>query len=210
MNSRWLHRLLVAASGFIALSAQANVLYTFDSDAQGLTPFDGGNLTWQATGGNSGGWLSLQDSGDGDMRLVLPSASLGDWSSYLGGTLSFDAKNINNDQPDYFSFGQVAITGTAGTITLDLGGSSQPPTDGLWHHYSTVLDTATWGSNLPSVLGNVTDVKITLEFHNGVTETAGFDNFSVASAAAVPEPSSAMLVIAGVAGLAWAARRQRR
>ncbi len=203
MKSRWL---LAAASGFFALSAHANVLYTFDADAQGVTSFDGGDITWQATGGNPGGWLSLQDTTGGDMRLVLPAAGLGDWSMYLGGTLSFDAKNANGDPADYFSFGQVAITGTTGSITLDIGADGQPPADGQWHHYSTVLDAATWGANLPSILGNVTDVKVTLEFHNGISESAGFDNFSVAS---VPEPSSVMLMIAGVAGLAWAARRQR-
>ena len=69
--------------------------HTFDANDQGWTIFDGGTLTHVAAGGNTGGFLQVEDINDGDMLLVAPGAALGNWSSLLNGTFSFDAKNLN-------------------------------------------------------------------------------------------------------------------
>lgn len=202
--------LATLAASLLAGAAHADILYSFNTGTQGWTAYDGGAITWAPIGGNTGGWLTMVDTTGGDMRAVLPSTGLGNWSSYLGGTLSFDARNVSGDTPDYFSFGEIEITGTAGSIKLDIVPGAEPISTtalGSWHSYTTTLSTAMWGSNLANVLQNVTAVKVTLEFHNGITESAGFDNFAVTS---VPEPSSAMLLLAGVAGLIWVAARRRQ
>lgn len=189
------HLLTLAALALATAGAQANQSYTFDTDAQGVTVTDGGAATWVA-----GGYLSIQDVSDADMLLHLPTSALGNWSSYLGGSFSFDARNLNNDTPDWAPFGELTLIGSAGSVVLDIVAANQPPADGSWHSYSVALDPASWGGNLAAVLANVTDVTLKVEFHAGVTETVAIDNITVT---AVPEPQSAWTMGAGLAAL-WA------
>lgn len=184
--------LALAAAG----AAQANLNYGFDTDAQGVTVTDGGDAAWQ-----SGGYLSATDVSDADMLLHLPAAALGDWSSYLGGSFSFDARNLNNESPDWAPFGELTLVGSGGSLVLDIVAANQPPADGSWHSYTVALDTATWGASLPAVLAGLTDVTLKVEFHAGVTEVVGIDNIAVT---AVPEPQSAWMMAGGVLAL-WAA-----
>lgn len=196
---------LALSGGLLSAPASANLFYGFDTDVQGWTAIDGGDLLYRPTGGNLGGYLQTSDVSDADMRVVAPPSALGDWSAYLGGRLSFDALNGNGESPDWAPFGTIVITGAAGSVTLDIAADNQPPADGAWHRYSVALDAATWGANLPSVLGQVTGVTIETEFHAGVTEVAGFDNFAVT---AVPEPGTYALMLAGLVGLGLGLRRR--
>ena len=88
--------------------------------------------------------------------------------------------------------------------------TGQPPSDGLWHTYTIHLDAATFGngSTLATVLGAVSVVHLTGEFHdssdNGF-EVLAIDNIRVS---AVPEPASWALLLAG--GLLLPALRNRR
>lgn len=179
----------------------------FDTGTEGWTAVDGGALTWMATGGSPGGWLRVTDTTDQDFLLKAPAAWLGNWSAYLGGTLSFDALNANGESPDWAPFGEVVITGAAGSVALDIVAPNNPPADGQWHRYSVLLTpSAGWsGASLTSVLANVTDVTIKAEFHAGVTEVVGLDNIQVS---AVPEPASAALLLGGL-GLLAGLRRKR-
>lgn len=180
----------------------------FDSGAEGWTTTFGGVQTWVATGGNTGGWLRVADDTNDDFLLNAPSAWLGNWSGYLGGTLSFDALNVNNESPDWAPFGEVTITGTAGTVVLDAVAANNPPANGQWHRYSVLLSPAAgWSGSatLAAVLANVTSLTIKGEFHAGVTEVVGMDNIQVT---AVPEPSHAALLLGGL-GLLAVLRRKR-
>lgn len=204
MSRRSLIASLIATFTALPLAASAA---SFDAGDEGWTSTNGGTQTWQATGGNTGGWLRVEDSSSDDFLLNAPSAWLGNWSVFVGGTLSFDAKNINNESPDWAPFGEVVITGATGTATLDFVAANNPPADGQWHRYSVVLSPSSgWvGTPLASVLSNVTSLTIKGEFHAGVTEVVGIDNITVT---AVPEPESAALLLAGLGVLAGLRRKR--
>lgn len=187
---------LVAAA--LTLATSATLAAGFNTDAEGWTTSNGGAQVWVASGGNSGGWLQVTDITDDDFLLNAPAAWLGNWSGFAGGTLSFDARNINGDTPDWAPFGEVVITGTGGSLVFDMAAVGSPPADGQWHHYSFVLPAS-------AVLSNVTSLTIKGEFHAGVTEVVGIDNIRVT---AVPEPSEAALLLGGL-GLLGLLRRRR-
>jgi hypothetical protein len=195
---------LIATLAALPLAASAA---GFDAGDEGWTASDGGTQTWVASGGNGGGWLRVVDATDQDFLLNAPSAWLGNWSSFAGGTLSFDALNVNNESPDWALFGEVTITGAAGTAVMDVVPANSPPADGQWHRYSVLLSpSAGWaGASLGAVLANVTGLTLKGEFHAGVTEIVGIDNIRVT---AVPEPASAALLLGGL-GLLASLRRKR-
>ena len=182
----------------LTFAASAAMAAGFNADAEGWTTSNGGAQVWMASGGNGGGWLQVTDITDDDFLLNAPTAWLGNWSTYAGGTLSFDAKNINGDTPDWAPFGEVIITGTGGSLTFDMAPAGSPPADGQWHHYSIVLPSS-------AVLSHVTSLTIKGEFHAGVTEVVGIDNIQVT---AVPEPTEAALLLGGL-GLLALLRRKR-
>lgn len=186
--------LAVTAAATVAASAQAQVLFDFNTDAQGWTASNGGLLAHVASGGNGGGFLSILDVSSDDFLAVAPAAALGARSSWLGGVLSFDARNLNNDAPDWGDFGRVTLTSGGTALTLDVVADNQPPADGQWHRYSVALTESVWGAALPGVLANLTGLSIKGEFHNGVSEQVGLDNIAIS---AVPETAQWALLLAG-------------
>lgn len=182
----------------------ANISLSFDAGAQGVVPSSGGLMQFEA-----GGFLSQKDIDGQDMLLHLPVALLGDWSGFLGGTLSFDAINLNGAATDWLDFGRVTITGAAGSASLDIVAAPAPAS--TWTTYTTTLDAATWGPGLAAILAQVSDVSIKLESHIGFDgaegfELNGFDNLKVT---AVPEPQSTALMLAGLGTVAVLAARRR-
>jgi hypothetical protein len=208
------HRLLIAAS-LLALSAtatHANITSSFDSGLEGWVGA-GGAVSFGAsggsTGGTSGGYLRQLDTLNTWMSVSAPASFLGNLSAYLGGTLSFDAKNISNHASDLQSgpwFGHVTITGSGGAASLDVAGAGAglPLRDGLWHSYGATLDPALWNGNLAGALAGTTAITLSLEFNNAIVETAGLDNFQIS---AVPEPGTWALLGAGLLVVLRRARR---
>lgn len=185
--------------------ASADLLYTFDTDAQGVTA-TGAALT------EGSGFLTLQDIDSADMAVYLPSADLSNGLQYLGGTLSFDATNLNGAVNDWFTFGTVRLSGGGLFVELDTVPGAEPAGD--WKTYSVVLDEVTWGPSLSVVLAQLSGVSITLESHigydssNGGFELNGVDNIRLA--AAVPEPGTWALALTGLLVVPWVARRPAR
>lgn len=207
--ARSLRATLIALCTALPLAASAAGFSTGDEGWTTPVAPLGGTQAWEATGGNGGGWLKVTDiDGGSDILISAPSAWLGNWSAYLGGTLSFDARNVNGISTDWAGFGEITISGPAGSVQLDVAAPGQPALDGLWHHYGATLAPAAGWSNagaFASVLANVTSLTINGEFHAGPGEVVGFDNIEVS---AVPEPASAALLLGGV-GLLAILRRKR-
>lgn len=177
---------------------------TFDSDLEGWTAA-GGNLSFINTGGNPGGFLALEDSTDTFMTVFAPADYHGNLSGFLGGTLSFDASNLNGAPADLVSsplFGTVTISGSDGTASRLLGGTGQPPEDGQWVTYSADLEPSLWSGDLTLALGNVSEISVVLESNEIVpAEFNGFDNFSIegrgnGNGEKVPEPATTLGLLA--------------
>lgn len=205
-------RHLIAASllALGAAAADANISSSFGSRLEGWTGA-GGTVSYVASGGNGGGYLSQTDTLNTWMSVSAPAAFLGNLSAYLGGVLSFDVKNISNHASDLQSgpwFGAVTITGAAGSASRNVAGTGPglPLADGLWHTYSAMLSPALWSGNLAAALANTTAITLTLEFNSAIIETAGLDNFQISP---VPEPASALLLALGLGWCGAAASRRR-
>jgi hypothetical protein len=189
-------------------TAHANVNYTFDTDAQGFSLIGDGLLEHITEAAN--GFLKITDTnGNTDVLLNVPlGAATVDWSAYLGGTLSFDGTMLNGIAPTWPDFGTIRFTDINNQVVLaDLASPNEP--GATWKTYTATLDSATFanqgGASLASVLANLASVTLSAEAGNGPVEIVGIDNFRVM---AVPETSTWALMLAGLAGMAWATRRR--
>jgi hypothetical protein len=189
----------------VATQAHADLLYTFDHDAQGFTINEpAGVLSYQPEG-----YLRVQDlSGDTNVALLLPSAAVaGGWLPYLGGTLSFDARLESAIDAYWPDFGTISLISSQGTLSVDVADGDAP---GLgWATYGVKLDAASWSTSpeqLAAVLTNLQSVEISLEAGNGPIEVLHIDNVRLTSA--VPEPSAWAMAVVGLLGMGLAARRR--
>ena len=198
---------VVGLLGLPNLGHGAELVSTFNFDLEGWTG-NHGTIAHVPSGGNPGGYLAETDADDDFMQVLAPPAFMGNLSAFLGGTLSFDALNVNGDapnSPDLPQFGTVIITGSAGIATLGLAGMGDPAADGIWHTYTAPINSGE--PLLASVLADVTQIQLILESHIGVSEVVGIDNFRLIS---VPEPSTLVFAAIGTGCLCLVARRRIR
>jgi len=208
--------------------ARADIVSTFSSQDEGWKVVSFENLTtdnfstvatytptFNATGGNPGGFISTTDQDDGDLTFSAPGKFLGNVSAATG--LSYDLiypLGVINYQPtDVILMGNGEtllwkrrpdiVPGPSWTsVSLDFVPSTE------WHVGTSNGALATLG-DFGNVLGNLSGLFIRGEFSTGPIETPGLDNVRLVGAASVPEPSSAMMMaVAGVALVVF--RRCRR
>ena len=198
---------LLSAALLAGVSAHANadLAYTFDSDAQGFTVnVPAGELSYQA-----GGYLRVQDlTGDTNVSLILPgSAVAGGWLAYVGGTLSFDARMESPIDSYWPEFGTITLFSPLGSLAVDVAAGDAPGVG--WATYSVVLDAASWSTSpevLATVLANLQQVDISMEAGNGPIEVVHIDNVTLSSA--VPEPGIWAMSLMGLMALGWVVRRR--
>lgn len=182
-------------------AAALTIQSSFDAGLEGWTAL-GIGLSWQSTGGNPGGYIRGDDLANASY-LIAPAAFLGDLSAFDGGQMSFDHIAIDLDgMPIAGSGGEVTIFSGAQSATADLLTPSL-----TWQTGSVPLTASAWGvsqAEWTSILANVTGIQIVIDSTLAVGAD-GFDDFTIVT----PEPTTALLLGCGIAGIALAAPRRR-
>ncbi len=195
-----------------AVCESGPVLSDFEIDLEGWTAFSASSFSRQATGGNPGGHLVVDNSETALAAIIAPAKFRGDLRSCDGGTFSFDGRMLGTGGSGYsnptFDYGSLRLTGPAGTMVVDLlpgpAPGNAPPTD-AWARYSVPFTAASFGqtqNQFSAILANVTEVRLGVEALFGA-EIQGIDNFRIAPAAPVPVLPSwgrialALLLVAG-------------
>jgi hypothetical protein len=228
-----LQYILPAAAALIALggpASAATVSSTFDTDAEGwgvgnirsnisTAPDPSTPPTYNATGGNPGGYISTTDTQD-IVAFLAPGKFLGDDAGFIGGSLSFDLQDtVGSDGVPYPAVVLYSSLGFSISYTALPPGTS-------WTSYSIPLTAAGWtgypgGENngvipvtdkeFASVMSTIANIAIEADWHTGDDNT-GLDNVVLASGGtpAVPEPSTWAMMITGLIGMAFLSVRGKR
>ncbi len=131
---------------------------------------------WNATDGNPGGCLEVQDSAAGPWSVAsAPAAYLGSWAGLSAAdTLSYDAIHIPSGtqpgSPPYI----FRIEGPGGVATFSAPGF--PPH--VWNRFAAPIDPAAWNvtsGTWADVVANVTSLTVAAEMISG-DETVRVDN----------------------------------
>ena len=166
---------------------------TFDNDAEGWgIRGDGTDFTYHASGGNPypGGFIAAKDQGTGETwYFIAPDTWAGDWTSSIGGILSYDLKLIFGDTNNYYSDVDVIIE-TENTGNYAQWSSGIDPRLGTWTHYEVrisesnfeIVGNRTWNE----ILSNVTNLLIRGEHILG-SDTEGIDNIRVVDSLGLAE-----------------------
>jgi hypothetical protein len=162
----------------------------------------------QASGGNPGGFLYV-DNGDAAVTyLFAPAKFLGDLRAFDGGVISFDGIQLANTGTPWQNtadYGHLTLSGPGGSVTVDLLPSPGQP-GASWMTYQGSLTAAAFAyggtqAQWNALLANVTIMRLSVEAVFG-GEIEGIDNFRL-----VPEPALSLLL--GLGGLALIGRRRR-
>ena len=216
----------VAATLFaMAATASAAAISTFDTDAENwsVVSFTNPNArrllrpgttapTYNATGGNPGGFISTVDPDNGDFMFSAPGKFLGDQSG--AGSLSYDLTypigNLDYKPVD------IMLT-SASTRLLWISNPTLAPGAGFTHvdiglapsanwHLGTTAGPTPTAADFQTTLAGLTGLFISGEYTVGLIETPGLDNVKLR----VPEPATMILAVIGLAALTAMVRNRKQ
>jgi hypothetical protein len=216
-----------------AFTARADIVSTFDTDNEGRVSFQNGGtaIQFNATGGNLGGYISVQDRTIGWVYLQAPSNFL--VPAQYNGTFSFDLEVYSGNPaifPDKHNV-KGALVGNRLTLIDEL---TLPATS--WTRYSFPLnETSGWGifsnlsqnynssvhtptkDQLQGVLANLKSVYLAADYSNnwyndstypGIVDQTSVDNVRLTTA--VAEPVTMLLLVLGLIVLAGVRRNFKK
>jgi hypothetical protein len=167
-----------------AITIHAQVSTTFDSDLEGWEVTGDNSAAWEATTGNPGGCLSVNDWATGPLNwAVAPIAYHGDWSGMTAlDSLSAEIYHSTPDPDDYPPEYIFRIAGPGGAAHVYSGASYQPVKD-VWNRYVVSLDSVDWTIEYGAwsdILDAVNSLRVMGEFTTG-PETCRIDNINLSS-----------------------------
>ena len=162
----------------VTLPVTTDLVSSFDLGDEGWRAGRDVALSWSGAGGNPGGFLRGEDQGSGQTwYYVSPSSWGGDWTGYVGGTLSFDIIEIESGNGSS-TFGDVVrIYGKGGSY---LSWSCDPPGSAWSRRQVTLVPTnfRVSGGSFDSIMGDVSEIWIRGEYSN-MRDVGGLDNVMV-------------------------------
>lgn len=174
--------------------------------------------TFNASGGAPGGYLSRLDVSANVWYWSAPAMYLGDIGTAYGGTLSYSmavtGRGFGN--PPNFTQEDVILVGGGKTLVYDTGRVVLPTQAVTWAVSTLGLSEAGWkvgnrngvaasASDMHTALGSLSALYIRGEYLFGLDDIGRIDNVLLS---AVPEPSTLLLLGAGVLVLLQRARRR--
>ena len=151
----------------------------FDGGTDGWRAWGGVGMSWQAGGGNPGGYLLGNDGGSDRWGLASPESWCGDWRQYRA--LSFDFRIVSGG----YGFGAedfVQILGANGQTLV----SGIPAPDNSWRRHDLALEPATFNvdsNTYEAVMRTVVQVVLYAEVVSGY-DGEGIDNVVLSKAPA--------------------------
>jgi Laminin B (Domain IV) len=206
----------IIVGAFAPASAVTLVRNDFVADAEGWAAYNGvSSRRWLATGGHPDGFVQATDGGaDRIFAFVAPAAWLGDQSAAVGGALSWAMKVSTLAHPMSVPWSDVKIGGGGLVLAGDAG--VDPGLD--WTVRSISFAPGAWrlgehdgpvasAADIAAVLANVEFMHLRGEFSGAARDTTSLDTVVMT---AVPELSSSLLALAGLAALGLARGRRAR
>lgn len=169
-----------------AAPLDAQVISTFDTDLDGWRIIGDNSALWQATGGNPGGCLDVNDLAVGSTNYAsAPSKFLGNWSAFTtADSIFFDIYEVNTSGGAWIAVHHVRIEGPGGAAWANDPRITLPASQGVWLHIRVMMDPAAWtleSGTWEGLLANVTSLRIMAEWIDG-GETTWLDNIGISRA----------------------------